>query len=102
MESPEEVREEDCLGWVDINFRDLLNAPGTQLAYRMVNVGGSELHDRLQAEESTIYLMFEGPNSDASLESLFLYTFNAYASINVIANKCAPNSHVQISTTIRG
>ena len=65
VETPEEVREEDCLGWVDINFLDLLNRPDTDLPYRIVNVSDQVRNERLEEAESTVFLRYETETNKA-------------------------------------
>jgi len=53
-----EVREEDCIGWVDINFQDLLDAPDNDVAYRVVHSDATR-NEELLSNNTEMHLRFE-------------------------------------------
>ena len=66
VDSSDEVKEEDCMGWVDINFNDLLNAPDQDLAYRMVNVTDPVRNQLLESNQATMFLRYESGQGDTT------------------------------------
>jgi hypothetical protein len=85
------VREEDCLGWVDINFRDLLNAPDTDLAYRMVRYKRYAVFLRyqftrsalIQLEPSNVILSLYHRECEAGIQILQSNGHHHYCQVNV-------------------
>ncbi len=67
VDSSDEVKEEDCMGWVDINFNDLLNAPDQDLAYRMVNVTDPVRNQLLESNQATMFLRYESGRGDTTM-----------------------------------
>ena len=54
------------MGWVDINFNDLLNAPDQDLAYRMVNVTDPVRNQLLESNQATMFLRYESGIGDTT------------------------------------
>lgn len=60
--------KEDCLGWVDINFSDLVSSPDQSLAYRLINLSDAAQNQHLEDTEATIFLILSyGSGGQGSL-----------------------------------